>query len=297
VRLKGPSVLEHLSRVPPCAEKENSPILVQYIELMLENSQGSSARGQAAPKAAPKASCPAELSTIFSAIEDAQRNDDSAAQTAAVAELHWYRGANPRVDIEGFLESVGSSSQGFIQGVLDSSKQGGHTPPPAGNARTPLQNTTQAQAAGNDNVAKSYMSRLHTLQSRYGFKSNSPVAKESPVQPEEEPEEESTEDLTNKYKDRLKYLQDRYGFSKAGAQEEGKANSSNSGSVDVRELKERMKDLSASVGTPQASQPEETRVAPQPSAAPQDAAPQDAAPGSSVADLRARLNRVKGISS
>jgi hypothetical protein len=275
VRIKGTSVREHLTRVPPSAEKENSPILVQYIELMLENqSTGTSS----------KITCPAELEAILVKIEEAQGSSDMTASEAGVKELQQYRAANPRVDIEAHMQtSIKAQTQGFIRAVLDNSTADSATPQ---SSRTPLQSTQQQGAGTNDNAAKTYMSRLHTLQSRYGFKSSPPATK---VVEKEDETEESTEDLTNKYKDRLKYLQDRYGFSKGGPAET-KTATQPSTSMDVKELKERMKDLSASHASPQPeAKPDEVKEAP---------AVQDATSGgSSVADLRARLNRVKGIAS
>ena len=39
VRIRGPAVRDHLSRVPASVDQENNPLLLQYIELMLENVQ------------------------------------------------------------------------------------------------------------------------------------------------------------------------------------------------------------------------------------------------------------------
>jgi len=278
VRIKGPSVRNHLSRV---AEKENSPILIQYIDIMLENSQG--ALSESSKSSMQNVSCPHELKTIFTQFENAQQAEDEEAQAAVLAALQAYRKANPKVDVEKHLAScISPQCHGFIRGLLDSSSDPG--------SRVPLQNK-QSSEETDENVAKNYLSRLQTLQSRYGFKPGSTPGKET-AEKDEEPEP-NTEDLTNKYKDRLKYLQDRYGFSKGS-----EAEAPNSGAVDVQGLKDRVKDFSASVGSPPAPTP-----APAPAPAPVQAevpapSPQiakAAAAPASVADLRARLNRVKGL--
>ena len=102
------------------------------------------------------------------------------------------------MDLESYLDLLSPSTQGFLRGVLDSL--------PTEAIRAPLQDS-QGALQGDNNSAKSYMSRLQSLQSRYGFKSQSPE-KKAPAAAAGDGEE-TTDDLTNKYKDRLKYLQNR----------------------------------------------------------------------------------------
>jgi len=235
VRLKGPAVRSHLTRVSPSDEKENVPILVQYIDLMLESTQGTKTSKMTAPV------CPSDLKSIFAQIDEAQTSNDTNALEEGASELLRYRAGNPHVDIAACAEgSAAACSQGFIRGTLEADVTSG---------RTPL----QATAPSNENVTQNYMSRLHSLQSRYGFKSTSPEKQASPVAQGEEQASEGGDDLTNKYKDRLKYLQSRYGTS----------------------------------GSPPKEAPEPPAKA---------AASPPAEMQSSVSDLRARLNKVKGLS-
>ena len=86
VRLKGPAVRQHLAHVSPSSDKENQPVLVEYVELMLENNRGSPATG--------KQPCPVELREILRVIDAS--GGDPAAREGAVEELKRYRAENPK---------------------------------------------------------------------------------------------------------------------------------------------------------------------------------------------------------
>jgi len=230
VRIKGASVRDHLTRIPLSADKENNPILIQYIDLMLDN---------------------ANTHSVASTKHQAVSHEDSQAEDAV------------------------------------------------NSMRVPLQSKQVSEPSVHvDGAAatKNYMSRLQTLQSRYGFKPGTTEVSVAESAKDEEVEESNSEDLSNKYKDRLKYLQDRYGFAKVEGVDDAKSSvGSAGGSLDVQGLKDRVKDLSASMGTvSMGSSPSKAAVKPATPVVATTATSAAAAPAS-VAELRARLNRVKGL--
>jgi hypothetical protein len=290
-------VRNHLSKVPPSVDQENNPLLVQYIDLMLENVQTDWKQfGAALAKpavASPQAALPqqtqvlAPLKVILDAIE---LNPDQ----AGLQRLQQYASGHPEVDIMCHLDSVSPATQGFIRGSLEAAKL--HASP----SQVPEASGAESPAANKpSDVVKTYTSRLQALQNKYGFKSDETpalpastlatsatlsAAASAPIGAEVAEVAQPISTVTDAYQGRLRQLQQQYGIGKAD-EEPAKGASTN-----LDSLRARMQAIESNGATPA----KENVSAPEEAKSPQA---KSASQASSIEQLKARLNKVKSADS
>jgi len=306
VRIRGPAVRDHLSRVPASVDQENNPLLLQYIELMLENvqtdwKQFGSANAKpsiqgATQSPAPQTPVPAALKSILDAIE---LNPDQ----TGLQQLQQFSSAHPEIDIMTHLDAVSPAAQGFIRGSLEAAKLHGSPAAATPGAESPA-------ASKPSDVVKTYTSRLQALQNKYGFKSDetpelptctlatsaalsaaasAPIAVEAEVAEAADPAQPIST-VTDAYQGRLRQLQQQYGISKSAEEEPAKAAPSN-----LDTLRARMQAIESNSAMPakeNVSAPVAAVEAPR-----SPVAAKTSSQASSIEALKARLNKVKSADS